>query len=77
MQVVRKRSSAALASDILLYAHAAAAAMCYYMDKRIAILYCILCGLLWLLFPPPMHRGPTNVSSLAHQVWLLSWTVHL
>ena len=70
LQVVRKKSTTALASEMLLYAHALAAALCWYMDKRICVVYGVLFALLWLLFPPPLHSGPTNVRT-CWQRWLL------
>ena len=73
-QVVRKKSSTALASDFLLYAHAVAAALCYYMDKRICVVYGVLFALLWLLLPPPLHRGSTNVRLLAAPPTLAAWS---
>ena len=63
--MLRKKNNASLASDLLLYGHAVAAALCYYIDKRVCVLYGVGYCLLFLLFPPPMHRGATQVRQLS------------
>ena len=71
--MLRKKNNAALASDLMLYSHAVAAALCYYIDKRVCILYGVAYVLLWLLFPSPMHKGASlvNPPCLSAHGWLV------
>ena len=52
----------ALTADLLFYAKAAAAALCYYVDLHAFALYCVGVVLVFLLFPHPAGKGPTKVN---------------